>query len=147
MVLVVLKPAARLFPSLPNLRQEGASANASENQPRMAGLGAADHIRYDGAVQASHSASHFEYIDGGFTRDGVEQRLEFVDSRREGLVPDHKLEWNFDGKRGVVCGLGTGDTCEERQYPQNNNGNDTTFFHGILPQNSVRLFLACFPLA
>jgi hypothetical protein len=47
----------------------------------------------------------------------------------------------------VVCGLGTGDTCEERQYPQNNNGNDTTFFHGILPQNSVRLFLACFPLA
>ena len=37
MVLLVLKPAARLFPSFPNLRQEGASAIASQNQPAMAG--------------------------------------------------------------------------------------------------------------
>ena len=68
----------------------------------MAGLGAVHYIRYDGAVQSSHRAPHFKYVDGGFARDGVEQGYELYNSGREGLVPDYKFERNIDRKRGVV---------------------------------------------
>jgi hypothetical protein len=51
--MAVLKPAARLFTGLPNLRQESAAVTAGEHQLGIAGLLAPNQVRYDGLVQAS----------------------------------------------------------------------------------------------
>src|ERR1039458_971718 len=102
MSFVALKRSASLFPGFPNLRQESAAVTPGEHQLGIVGLLAANYVGHDGVVQVSLCAPHLEYVDAGLVRDGVQQRLELVDSGRKRLVPDDKLERNFDGKRGVV---------------------------------------------
>jgi len=102
MAIAAVKPPASLFPRRPNLRQESAVTTAGEQQPRIAGLLAANHISYDGLVQvASIHAPYHEVVDGGAARGGVEG-FELVGSGWERSVSNYKLERNFDGKRGVV---------------------------------------------
>src|SRR5580704_3800870 len=93
------EPAARWFARLPHLGQKNASATPGEHHPRMPGLSAAYHMCDNSTVQLTVHTPHRKYVDGVFTRDRVEQRVELVGSRREGLVPDDKLEGNFNGER------------------------------------------------